>query len=166
MLAISLASIAPAIEGQTPATTLKASDIDRLTGTDWRGSLEYRDYTTNKQTTIRSTLLFTRLPARTDGASAWDMRVGYNDEPNENSRDTVLLSPDGRTFHGQRLIELGELSDGTLRFVTEQDGQDNSRSARFQFVYLLDASTVSIQKLVRYAESEPYTERHIYRWAR
>ncbi len=151
---------------QTTPVALIPADIDRLTGAPWRGTLEYLDYTSQKQVTIKSTLAVRRLPAQSDGATAWSMAVGYTDEPDANSGETALLSADGRTFRGEAVQERSVDAAGTLRIVTEQDGPDDNRPARFRFVYLIGAATVSIQKLVRFAPTDAFFERHIYRWSR
>lgn len=150
-----------------PSTlALSAADVDRLTGAPWRGTLTYLDYTSHAQTTIQSTLQMVRLPNQTDGASAWDMRVGYPDEPNANSGETATLTRDGLVFRGGQVLERAVLADGAVRVVTEQDGEDDGRPARFRFVYLLAETQCSIQKLVRFTPQEAFFERHIYRWSR
>jgi hypothetical protein len=143
-----------------------AADIDRLTGAPWSGTLTYLDYTSRAQTTIRSSLLVTRLPAPSVGSFAWDMRVGYADEPNANDGETALLMSGGRVFRGGQVMERMDLPDGTVRIVTEKDGEDDRQVARLRFVYLLGEKQVSIQKLVRFTPQEAFFERHIYQWSR
>ena len=143
-----------------------ATDIDRLTGAPWSGTLTYLDYTSHVQTTIKSSLPMTRLPVRSDGDFAWEMRVGYADEPQANSGETAVLMRGGRVFRDGHVLERAVLSDGTVRVVTEQEGPDDSRPARFRFVYLLSEKQCSIQKLVRFTPEEAFFERHIYRWSR
>ena len=145
---------------------VSATDIDRLTGAPWTGTLTYLDYTSHVPTTIKSSLLMTRLPEQSDGAFAWEMRVGYADEPHANSGETAVLMRGGRVFRDGQVMERTVLSDGTVRVVTEQDGQDDKRAARFRLVYLLSEKQCSIQKLVRLAQEEEFFERHIYRWSR
>jgi hypothetical protein len=161
---VALAAAAP-LAAQTPAR-LTPTDVDRLLGPRWEGILEYKDYSSGKQTTIKSTLDVTRGPALANGSATWELRVGYNDEPNANSSETAVLSADGRTFRGEQVTERTLLPDGTLRLVTEQEGSDNNQPARFRFVYLLGKAAVSIQKLVRFGADEAFFERNIYRWGR
>ena len=150
----------------TTADAVTAADIDQLTGASWTGTLTYLDYTSHVQTTIKSSLLMARLSAQPDGAFAWDMRVGYADEPDANSGETAVLMHGGRVYRDALVLERSVLSDGTVRVVTEQDGQDDRRAARFRFVYLLGEKQCSIQKLVRFTPEEAFFERHIYRWNR
>lgn len=164
-VAVVVSQSAPVAAQAKPAAVTPA-DIDRLTGAPWKGTLEYLDYTSQKQVTIKSTLAVRRLPAQSDGTTAWSMAVGYTDEPDANSGETATLSADGRTFRGEVVQERSVDAAGTLRIVTEQDGPDDNRPARFRFVYLIAPTTVSIQKLVRFAPTEAFFERHIYRWSR
>lgn len=145
---------------------VNAADIDLLTGGIWRGTLTYLDYTSHVQTTIKSSLLLTRLPAQPDGAAAWDMRLGYADEPHANSGETAVLARGGGVFRDGNVVERTVLPDGTVRVVTEQDGRDDDRAARIRLVYLLGARQCSIQKLVRIPPDRAFFERHIYRWSR
>jgi hypothetical protein len=153
----------------TPApagAAVTAADIDLLTGAPWNGTLTYLDYTSREHTTIKSSLSVTRLPARPDSAIAWDMRLGYADEPQANSGETAVLTRDGRVFRDGAVLERTVLPDGSVRIVTERDGEDDHRNARFRFVYLLGREQSSIQKLVRFTPQDAFFERHIYRWSR
>jgi len=150
----------------TETAVVTATDIDRLTGAPWRGTLTYLDYTSRAQTTIKSSLLMTRLPEQSDGAIAWDMSVGYTDEPHANSGETAVLARNGRVFRGANVLERTMLADGMVRVVTEQEGEDDGRAARLRFVYLLGEKQCSIQKLVRLLPDGAFFERHIYRWSR
>ena len=90
----------------------------------------------------------------------------------ERNLDFVFHAADSVTlqnFFGNqdyKPVQEVRLSDGTVLVVTEQDGQDDRRAARFRFVYLLGEKQCSIQKLVRFTPEEAFFERHIYRWNR
>ncbi len=142
-----------------------ASDLDRLVGSGWTGTLTYRDYTTEARTTIKAALLFTRSSTVGDEAARWDFRIAYADEPHANSGEIVSLAPDGRWFRGARVVERTVLANGTVRITTEQEGRDNDRAAAIRLVYTIGERSASLQKLVRY-EGGVYFERHIYEWTR
>lgn len=161
-LAATLALRATALSAQAAATS---KDIDRLVGPGWRGTLTYRDYTTNARTTIKSALLLQKLAAAATSESRWDMRIAYADEPHANSGDTISLSTDGRQFRNATVTERQVLPNGTVRIVTESDGKDNEKPARIRLIYLVGEHAASIQKFVRYEGGE-YFERHIYEWTR
>ena len=160
--------VASRVSHNTSANTavVVSADIDRLTGAPWAGTLTYLDYTSRTQTSISSSLLMTRLPEQSDGNVAWEMRVSYANEPHANRAETAVLGRGGSVFRKGQVMERSVLPDGTVRVVTEQDGQDDDRDARFRFVYLLGDKQCSIQKLVRFKTEETFFERHIYRWSR
>jgi hypothetical protein len=159
-----LAVALSAVEVHAQATALR-SDVDRLVGPGWSGTLTYRDYTTEARTTIKAALLLTKLPDDTDASARWDFRIAYADEPHANSGDTISLSADGQRFRRAMVVERTMLPSGEVQVVTEEDGRDNDRPARLRLVYRISERNASLQKLVRYEGGE-FFERHIYEWAR
>ena len=139
------------------------ADLDLLTGAAWHGTLTYLDYQSHKPVSIRSTLLVTRLAG---AAPRWEERLGYDDEPQANRAGTLALSDDGRVLDGEAVVAREALPGGAVRVVTEADGKDDDRPARFRHVYLLSTNQSSLQKLVRFAGTEEFFERNVYRWKR
>lgn len=152
------------------AARVTVADIDRLTGPQWNGTLTYKDYKSGKPTIIKSSLLVARQAGAGVGDPAWEMKVGYADEPHANSGEKAVLSDGGRLFREETVLEREMLADGTVRFVTEQGGEDDNRPAKMRFVYLVGAKECSIQKLVRFTDGGAgrgeFFERHVYRWSR
>lgn len=140
---------------------LKSSDINRLTGTEWKGTLTYVDYRSGKKTSIASNL------SVRPGAdkSSWEFDFQYPDEPKANKKSAAILSPDGRTYDGETVIKKTKL-DSVLKIVTTQPGTDNDKKAVFRFTYLIASSTFSIKKEVRYENTTEYFERNEYSWKR
>lgn len=161
-LAVTLVLTARPLPAQLAAAP---SDIDRLVGPGWTGTLTYRDYSSEARTTIKAALLLTRIMLPPDAGARWELRVAYADEPHANSGDTIVLSTDGRRFRNATVMVRSVLADGRVQIVTEEDGRDNDRPARIRMVYLIGERMTSFQKLVRYERAE-YFERHIYEWAR
>ncbi len=162
VVALAIGALLTDLSAQGSATV---ADFDRLRGAKWRGTLTYRDYTTDVRTTIKAGLQFDRLEPTAAGETRWALRIAYADEPHANSADTVALSADGRTFRRAAVTERVTLADGRVRIVTEEEGRDNDRPARLRLVYLIGERSASLQKLVRYGDAA-YFERHIYEWAR
>ena len=140
-----------------------AADLDQLVGAPWTGTLTYLDYTSKQPTTIRSTLTVVRLPPGQDG---WDVRIGYSDEPHADSGEAVVLGDGGRTIRNETVTERTPLADGSVRIVTEEEGEDDRSPATIRHVYLLAPGQCSIQKLVRPAGRPEFFERNVYRWSR
>jgi hypothetical protein len=134
-----------------------------LVGPSWKGTLTYLDYTSKKLTTIKSTLLVSKSPKK---ERVWTFSIGYTDEPDKNGGDDRELSRDGKTFAGQSVIERTVGTDGTLKIVTEEEGEDDHQPARFRFTYRISKHEFSLRKLVRFKSGGDFFERHIYRWKR
>lgn len=142
---------------------LYPADIDRLAGVPWVGSLTYLDYKSHKHTTIDSSIEVRRTG---NHPAQWEFGYGYAKEPHADSKETVTLSADGRTFDGEAVISRTALPNGGLLFITEADGEDDNRPARFRFEYSITAHECSRRKLVRFNDGSGFFERHVYRWKR
>lgn len=163
---LTLAAAALTLVGCAGPAKLVPADIDQLAGERWKGTLTYLDYTSNKPTTIPSSLAVTRVPSQ---PSAWEFAFGYSDEPQADNRNTVVLSPDGRTFAGETVLERSTLppgGGGGMRIVTTEEGKDDNKPATMRYVYLITPSEFSITKFVKFAGSSNEIERHTYRWKR
>lgn len=160
---VTLAALAFVIVGCAGPAKLAPSDIDQLAGERWKGTLTYLDYTSNKPTTIPSSLSVTRVQAQ---PSAWEFAFGYSDEPQADNRNTLVLSPDGRTFAGETVLERATLPGGGVRIVTTEQGKDDNKPATLRYVYTITPTEFSITKFVKYAGSESEIERNTYRWKR
>ena len=161
-LVLSLAACKGLPVAPPPARALPA-DLDLIAGPSWHGTLTYLDYQSGKPVSIRSTLLLTRLPG---DAPRWELRLGYDDEPHANRAEVLAIDAGGRTLDGEAVVERTSLADGAVQVVTEADGEDDHRPARFRHVYVLGATRSSLQKLVRFAGTDTFFERNIYRWQR
>ncbi|MBX3379387.1 MAG: hypothetical protein KF805_04780 [Phycisphaeraceae bacterium] len=149
------------------------ADIDRLTGPQWNGTLTYRDYTTNKNTTIESTLLVVKAPSGTKGTnesagetSGWEFRFGYPHEPKVDFSKLITLSSDGSRLGDETVTRRASLPGGTLRIVTEKHGTDNDKPAQFQFHYNITPTRLTMTKLVKPDGSSEFFERNEYQWSR
>lgn len=149
------------VEG--PTVRLIASDIDALTGPAWSGTLTYLDYTSKRPTTIDSSLMVRRTG---DSPPAWEIGVGYSKEPHADSKETLKLSSDGAELGDERVVSREPLAGGGVRFITEADGEDDRRPARFRFEHTITAHEYSKRKLVRFEGETEFFERHVYRWTR
>ena len=155
--AASSAATSPSVDRVLPA------DMDRLLGAAWHGTLTYLDYKSHKPVSLRTTLLVSRLPC---DPPKWEERLGYDDEPKANRATTLTLSADGRQLDGEAVLSREALADGTVRAVTEGDGEDDNKPVRFRHIYLLGAKQSSLKKLVRFAGAQEFFERNVYEWKR
>lgn len=147
--------------GQT--SKLKIKDLRNLTGAQWTGTLTYLDYRKNTKVSIPSNL---KVMQSKDDKSSWIFEYQYPDEPKANGQENIALSKDGKTFDGETVIERTILADNTLRIVTEKSGPDNDKKALFRFTYLLNKTSFSIKKEVKYEGTTDFFVRNEYNWKR
>ena len=147
------------------AQTAKISpdDLKGLEGSQWIGTLTYLDYSSNKKTAIKSNVTISRVAA---DKFTWTFEYQYPDEPKANSQDSVILSPDGKTLDGETVIERSKLPDGTLKFVTTKNGEDNGKKALYRFTYLASKNNFSVKKEARLEGTTEYFVRNEYAWTR
>ena len=81
------------------------ADFDVLTGAPWKGELTYLDYDRKVPRTIKSTLSVARMAGGPDGATLWNLRFGYTDEPHADGSEIAALSANGRDFRGEQVVE-------------------------------------------------------------
>jgi hypothetical protein len=143
--------------------TIDAADFQILTGTKWAGTLTYLDYGNNQTTSIASNLIVTQS---SDNRLKWLFDYQYPDEPKANQKNEVLLSADGRTVDGGRVVEKIYLPGNTLKLVTEKDGKDSQKAAILRYTYLLNTTKFSIRKEVKLEGMGGFFERNEYRWQR
>ncbi len=161
-LIVLLALLFVPVVAHAQTARIDASDLARLTGAEWKGNLTYRDYSSGKKTSIASNLT---VRSGADALS-WEFDFKYPDEPKANKKSTATLSPDGRTYDGETVIEKTKLNGGILKIVTTQPGTDNDKKAFFRYTYLIASSSFSIKKEVRYENTNEYFERNEYSWKR
>jgi hypothetical protein len=161
---VALAGCAGAMRGpSTDQPAVRDGDLRQLTGAQWKGTLRYQDYRSDRKVTIPSNVT---VAQSADDPRAWIFTHQYPDEPNASRPDTVVISADGRSIDDARVVERRTLPDGTLRLVTRRTGKDNNRDAVFRYTYLIGASHVSIRKEVMPEGSAEYFERNEYAWSR
>lgn len=147
-----------------PPPAVVASDIDRLAGPAWQGSLTYLDYTSRTPTTIRSGLVVTRLPDA--DPPSWSFNISYADEPHADNGITVRLTDDGRVFDGAAVVQTTHLVDDTIEIITEELGQDDNRPARIRHVLVIRPRECAWRKLVLFDGDHEFIQRSEYRWRR
>lgn len=161
-IAILIASVF-VVSTSAQAAKISPDDLKTLEGAQWIGTLTYLDYSSNKKTSIKSNVTISRSAA---DSLAWNFEYQYPDEPKANSKDSVILSRDGKTFDGETVIERTKLPDGTLKFVTTKDGEDNGKKALYRFTYLAGKNALSVKKEARIEGTTEYFVRNEYVWTR
>ena len=142
---------------------IKSGDFKLLTNGQWRGTLTYQDYRSNKKVSILSNLT---VSESSEDKSSWIFEYEYPDEPKANKKSIVKISKDGKTLDGEMIVERTKLPNETLKIVTTKNGTDNDKPAVFRYVYLINKKTFSIKKEVKYEGTDEFFERNEYSWNR
>jgi hypothetical protein len=130
----------------------------------WTGTLTYLDYTSNDQRTIPSTLLVTRA-----GEAAWNIAIGYDEEPHANSSANFSLERNGSTIvSGDERLDVvsRESTAEGVRIVARTQGEDDKRPATIEKVYTISPTRFTLEKRVKFAGQTDFFRRHIYQWQR
>lgn len=133
------------------------------TGSQWKGTLTYLNYTDSKPVTIPSTFKLTKA------ADGWLFAIGYDEEPHANSASFLQLVDAGEVLKNGDTSEriVGRTTQGDRVIITtELTGEDDNKPASIRKVYSIAPAAFSIQKLVKFTDGGDWFERHIYRWTR
>ena len=123
------ATLGQAEAGQPHAPWLRTSDIERVAGLPWTGTLTYLDYAANKNVSIPSVLIVTK--SQPDGFRR-TFEYLYPEEPNANGLESVVIGDGGRTINGEWVIERVERPGNELRWVTGKQAMENDRNAKIR----------------------------------
>lgn len=148
-----------------PEPAALPTDFDTLVDHRWSGTLTYLDYTSAKNTTIRSTL---RVRTVKPASGIWTIAIGYDDEPHADSASELRLIDDGSAIKNgdtvERVISRAQ-SPQAIEIVTEHAGKDDNKPATIRKTYRIAAKAFSITKRVKLNEGD-FFQRHEYRWTR
>ena len=141
--------------------SLAAADLEPLLG-EWKGSLTYVDYSSNKPYTMPANLTVKQ------GKSANQMTLmyAYPNEPQANSKGKLKISDGGKKLNNELIVSREVLEDGSIQVTTSYKGKDNNKEALMKGVYVLGASTCIIRKEVKYDDSETWLKRNEYAFER
>jgi hypothetical protein len=142
---------------------IEATDLQGLTGAQWKGELTYLDYRKNTKTTIRSNLTVTQSA---QDKLSYVFEFQYPDEPRADSKETITVGKDGLTLGDEALVERILLADKTLKIVTEKNGNDNGKKSLYRFTYLIGDASFSIRKEALPEGATEFFERNQYSWKR
>ena len=138
-----------------------ASDLARLTGAPFSGTLSYLDYSSDEIEKRPVTIQF-NAPRR--GRISYE--VSYPDNAYYNSKERLVVSRAGDKLNGEPIVSREELDDGTLIIVTAYRGEDNDRPADIRMTYAVHANKLQIRKEVRFDGERIFFERNAYRLTR
>ncbi|MDQ3021842.1 MAG: hypothetical protein M3R36_14915 [Bacteroidota bacterium] len=140
---------------------INASELNLITGVKWIGSLTYLDYGSNKNVSIPVEL---SISQSSEDTSVFIFNYEYTKEPDANGYDTVKISSDGKFLNNEEIVF--KSSGNTLKIITEELGEDDDRNAKFRHTYLINNSSFTLKKEVRFSDGEEFIIRNEYKFER
>ena len=129
-------------------TKVEISDFEILNNTNWKGTLTYKDYTSGKETTLKTTMSVFLIKNKVV------TEIKFPGEPKANSKSTTKLKKNGTYYGNEKVITNEILEDGTVKITTFFVGKDNYKKARMYKTYTFNKTSFSIVKEVQYLGSD------------
>lgn len=137
--------------------TIHSDDLSTIIG-EWKGSLTYIDYKTNKPFTMPADMLIE------NGRNNYEFKlyIEYPKERNANSTDNIKISKDGTKINKADIISIEKLSDEEIKIITQNQGKDNKEKAEIRMIYILGNTKLIIRKEVKFENTEDWLLRNEY----
>jgi hypothetical protein len=145
------------------SNALTDADFAPLNGVSWMGKLTYLDYSSDQTVSILSRIKVSKVE---NVPNQWRFKYEYPKEPQANSEEIVEIKQNGLYWGSELVKKKHRLPDGALSIVTEEHRQDGNKEGIIRHTYLIDSSSFSIKKEVKYDDANEYFLRHKYEWAK
>jgi hypothetical protein len=127
---------------------VEISDFEILNNSNWTGTLFYRNYSDDKEVTLKATL---QISLKRNTITT---KIKFPGEPKANSEDKIKLRKNGTYFGNEKIIIKEILEDGTIKIITVYEGKDNNRKASIYNTYLFNEKMFVITKEIQYMSTE------------
>jgi uncharacterized membrane protein YphA (DoxX/SURF4 family) len=142
---------------QQPA--IQQTDVRKLEG-NWKGVLMYKDYSNGKEVIIPCNM---DVKIKEDWKQI-QMSYDYPEERSHNSKEELVINPEGTMVNGEKLIERTVDENGNVKLMIEMRGQDNSKPAIIRQIIEINESSFTMTKMVQYMTNGETFLRNQYRW--
>lgn len=137
------------------------NELEPLVQDDWRGELQYRNYSDDQLFTIRVNLMVEKQSDR-----KFKFNFSYPDEPNANGTSSLSVSKDGMKIGKESVLEVGINEDGSYEITTGYWGKDNRQKMYIIQTYTIGDSKLEIAKSVSKTEGTKGHFRNKYTFVR
>jgi len=144
-------------------TKITQKDFQSFIG-NWKGSLTYLDYSSNKPYTMPAEMEIEQIK----NTNVYILKNIYPDEPKANSSDTLTLSKNGRMINKEIVKSKKKLENGNTRIITEFlgiDGNDN-KPAIIRITHTVGRNIYKNIKHVQFIGQKEWIKRHEYSYTR
>lgn len=141
--------------------SVTSADLEPLLG-EWKGTLTYVDYSSNKPYTMPAYL----TASQGKSENQVSLMYRYPNEPKANSKGKIKISDQGKKLNNESVISREVLADGSVQITTSYNGKDNNKEAIMKGVYILGKTICVIRKEVKYVNSDKWLKRNEYSFQR
>ncbi|MCI5081792.1 MAG: hypothetical protein MRY78_08875 [Saprospiraceae bacterium] len=139
---------------------LNMSDLELLIDQNWKGSLRYRDYSSNEMVEIPC-----KLKVIKKGESILLLEYNFPNEPKANDSQKVKIEENGRKLANQYVISKEKI-DGKTIIRTLEEGKDNGEEVLFYYTYTFDKEQFEMKKEYQSLGSDELLFRNKYLFKR
>lgn len=136
---------------------ISPDDLKMISG-NWKGTLTYVDYGTNKPFTMPANV---KVEKGTNDFQV-GLLISYPKEPNANSKDKIKISKDGSSVNKNPVISRENLPDQEVKIITETGGKDNNQEALIRNIYIFGPERLIIRKEVKFNDAKDWFMRNEY----
>lgn len=142
------------------AVSVSPADLRGVVGSDWKGTLTYRDYSPPYGAVTLS--VEASIAPTPNGIS---VALHYPKEPQADGANELSLSDGGRTLDGD-MVTGREVNGDTLTITTKATCEDDDKVATCVHIYTLAPKAFGWRKLVTFEGSSQAIQRNAYAFAR
>jgi hypothetical protein len=144
--------------GQTKITS---KDLKLAVG-NWKGSITYLDYQSNKPFTMPANLLVTKGK----NENSLVLNNSYPNEPKANGSDKIRIAKNGLLLNKNTVTSREELENGDIQIQTEHDAKDDGKKARIRYTYSIGSNVFTIRKEVQFEQLTDWIKRSEFTYTR
>jgi len=128
--------------------TVTNEEISILNNTQWAGELMYLDYSSGKETTLKTNMQITTKNNKIT------MNTQYVYEPSANNKDTIKLKKNGTYFGNEKIIEKTVSKNGVTTIITTFEANDDNTPATLFKTYVFSGTEFSVTKEVQFENTK------------
>ena len=133
---------------------ITSEDLKIVIG-NWKGSITYLDYQTNKPFTMPANLNVTQ------GTSENILLLNniYPNEPKANSSYKIKIAKNGMLLNKNLVTSRKELENGRIKIQTEHEAKDDNKKALLRHTYVISKDSFLVRKEVQFEEADDWIKR-------
>ena len=138
---------------------VNSEDLKIIIG-NWKGTITYLDYQTQKPFSMPANLEVTQGSRN----QKLILKNNYPREPKANNSDKIKISKNGTALNNHEVISRTTLANGDIQIITQYHGKDDHKKALIKQTYLLGNEVFIIIKEVQFNQKDVWIKRSEYNY--